>query len=258
MTLSRKVQVYALRVLALVALIGLWAYLASGDRVSSLVLPHPVDVARELGGLLVTAALYGDAAFTAMEILIAFVIACVLGVGVGVLCSRTPYRSKVWEPLFVWGYLAPSSLFFPLFILWFGAGPASKIAFGAVSAFFPIAYSTIRAFLDVDKGLLKVGRAFGASPLQTDVRIKFPSAVPLIAVGLRTGAAMALITVILGEMLASTQGLAFELSLASQTYNSARTYAYMLMVLVIVLLFQALIRTTLTIDRAKPKRVARM
>jgi ABC-type nitrate/sulfonate/bicarbonate transport system permease component len=179
---------------------------------------------------------------TLSEIGTAFVVSVVVGIGVGFACSRTTLRARVSEPLIAWGYLASLVLFYPLFILWFGVGPWSKILYGAVSGFFPIAFNALRGFQAVDERYLKVAKAFGASPGQTDRLVKVQAALPMVMSGVRIGAALNIITVVLAEMLASERGLGYELAYASQTMQVARLFALIVVLLCVVTLLQLLIQ----------------
>lgn len=243
--------VWPLRLLAVAVLLGFWAYGNGPGGISPLVLPTISRVWAAFIAALADSGTYLAAAITFGSILAAFTIAAVLGLIAGFWAARTPLRMRVFESLFVWGYLAPLILFYPVFILSFGTGVTSKIVFGAVNAFFPIAYNAVRAFATVDERMLRVARAFGASSLQTDFLIKLPAALPLISSGVRIGAAVSMITVILAEMLASTGGLGYELAKASQTFAAPTAFAMILLLLLLVALLQGIVQIALTPRRQK-------
>ena len=240
--MRRRIAVLGLQIGALAALIGAWAYANGPGQVSPILLPDMARVAEELRELVVSAQLWRDVGITLTELVAAFTIALVLGVLVGFLCSRTALRSEVAEPLIAWGYLVPTVLFYPLFILWFGVGMQSKIAYGAVSAFFPIAFNSLRGFRAVDPRYLKVARAYGATNAQTDRQVKMLASLPMVLSGVRIGAALCMVSVILAEMLASTQGLGYELARASQTLQMSTAFALILVLLVFVAFIQLAIQ----------------
>ncbi len=64
-------------------------------------------------------------------------IAVVLGVFAGWLITRSRYLTEVLEPVVSGLFAIPITLFFPVFILMFGIGPESKVAYGAAYGFFP-------------------------------------------------------------------------------------------------------------------------
>lgn len=235
-------KVWALRLGLVVALIGGWVYLTGPGGVSPILLPRIGLVWVSLVGFVGDAHLWSSLLQTVGEILGAFAISVVFGVTVGFLCSRTSLRIRVAEPLIAWGYMAPLVLFYPLVILWFDIGFWSKIFYAALSGFFPVAFNSLRGFAAVDTRFLRVARAFGASPSQTDRLVKVQAALPMVLSGIRLGAALSIIGVVLAEMLASRGGLGYDLALASQTLRTPDVFALILILLVLVAVLQLIIQ----------------
>lgn len=234
--------IWLLRLLLVGIIVGAWAYATGPGGVSPLLLPEINLTIERLQEIVQQGQTWSDLLLTVSEIVAAFAISAVAGVLVGFWGSRTELRATVIEPLIAWGYMAPMVLFYPLFIVWFDIGITSKIAYGAVSGFFPIAFNSLRGFRAVDQRLLRVARAFGASPGQTDRLVKTPAALPMVMSGIRIGAALNVITVILAEMLASSRGLGYELAEASQTLQIPDVFALILLLLVVVAIMQGLIQ----------------
>src|SRR6185437_76466 len=107
-----------------------------------------------------------DLRVTLTELAAAFAIAATSGVTIGYLVSRSQYLIRVFEPLFAGVYSVPIILFLPLYVLFFGLGPASKIALGTSISFFPIVLNTIAGFGYVDKIFVTAARSMGASDVQ--------------------------------------------------------------------------------------------
>ena len=93
----------------------------------------------------------------------AFLLAMASGTLVGFFVSRSRYWIRVFEPLFAGINSIPIILLLPLYVLFFGLGPASKIAIGATISFFPIVLSTVAGFGNVDRTLVTAARSMGAS-----------------------------------------------------------------------------------------------
>ncbi|MFI6348627.1 ABC transporter permease [Streptomyces sp. NPDC050560] len=234
--------VWLLRALLLVVVVGAWWYATGPGGVSPLLLPKLGPVGDRLGALLGTGQLWSDLGLTVVEILLAFLVSAAAGVLVGFWAGRTELRARIVEPLVAWGYMAPLVLFYPLFIAWFDIGMTSKVLYGALSGFFPIAFNALRGFRAVDPRHLRVARAFGASAVQTDWLVKSRAALPMVMAGVRVGAALDIIAVILAEMLASSRGLGYELAQASQTLQIPDVFALILILLVFVALMQLAIQ----------------
>lgn len=237
MTSTHQLKVQGLRLAALAALAAAWWYGIGPGEISPLILPPPQDVVAAIAEFLTSSRLYEAIAVTMGEILVSLLIAGSLGFLIGFWGARTERRAGVLEPLLVWGYLVPHILFYPLLILWFGVGIPSKIAYSASSAVLPIAFNCLRGFRRIDPKYVSVGRAYGASPRQLDWLIKLRAGIPMAAAGLRLGAALSMITVIVAEMLASTQGLGYLLKLYSQSFSAARSFAITFIILAVVGIF---------------------
>ena len=123
-------------------------------------------------------------------------------------------RSRVLEPLFAGLYSVPIILFLPLFILFFGLGPASKIAIGATISFFPITLNTIAGFGERRSPLRHRGALHGGVRLWLFRFVLLPAALPVILTGLRMGFTIALLSIIGSETLASLAGLGHRIVLA--------------------------------------------
>jgi len=98
----------------------------------------------------------------AIAVAIAFLIRRQFGYFVG----RSRYAVLVFEPLLAGLFAIPIVVFLPVFILFFGIGMESKIAFGATYSFFPIALNTIGGISQVDPRFITVARSMGASDAQ--------------------------------------------------------------------------------------------
>lgn len=232
--LSHRTTVRLLQLALAIVFFATWAYLTRPGGVSPLFIA-PIDATfEELLDLITTAQTWAATWTTVYEIVVALAIALTTGFAVGFIGSRTSFRLAVFEPLIAWGYVVPFVLFYPLLLLWIGVDEGSKIAYGALNGFFPMAFNTMKAFKSVDRGLIRTARAFGATPRQIEFSVKLPAGLPVVLTGVRVGAALTVITVILAEMLAARRGLGFELSRAAQTLQVSRSYAYIIFILAIV------------------------
>ena len=138
-------------------------------------------------------------------------------------------------------YSIPIILFLPLYILFFGLGPASKIALGATISFFPIALNTIAGFGYVDKVLVTAARSMGASDYQLFRYVLLPAALPIILTGMRMGFTVALLSIIGSETIASLAGLGHRIVHLAEGMEMARMFAYIVFVVVIAAILNMLV-----------------
>jgi ABC-type nitrate/sulfonate/bicarbonate transport system permease component len=218
-----------------VVLIGAWYIGTTWGKISPILLPNPVKVWDELLEVLWSLEFVGDLRVTLMELVIAFTISSTTGVTLGYLISRSQYSIRVFEPLFAGIYSVPIILFLPLYILFFGLGPASKIALGVSTSFFPIVLNTIAGFGYVDRIYVLSARSMGASDYQLFRWVLFPAAFPIILTGLRIGFTVALLSILGSETIASLAGLGHRIVHLAEGMDTARMFAYIAFVVAIAL-----------------------
>jgi ABC-type nitrate/sulfonate/bicarbonate transport system permease component len=231
----------AVQVTFLIVLIVLWYLATTRWRVSPLLLPNPVLVWDNFWDILTTGEFIGDLRVTLTELVVAFAIAAVSGVVVGYLISRSQYRIRVFEPLFAGIYSVPIILFLPLYILFFGLGPASKIALGATISFFPIALNTVAGFGYVDKIFVVAARSMGASDYQLFRYVLLPAALPIMLTGMRMGFTVALLAIIGSETIASLAGLGHRIVHLAEGMEMPRMFAYIAFVVAIAAILNTLV-----------------
>ena len=240
----------AVQVTFLIVLIALWYLATTRWKVSPLLLPNPVRVLADFWEILKTGEFIGDLRVTLGELAAAFAIPATSGVIVGYLISRSQYRIRVFEPLFSAIYSVPIILFLPLYVLFFGLGPASKIALGATISFFPIALNTIAGFGYVDKVLVTAARSMGASDVQLFRYVLLPAAFPIILTGMRMGFTVALLSIIGSETIASLAGLGHRIVHLAEGMEMAQMFAYIIFVVAIA----AFLNTVVSTLEARGKR----
>jgi len=217
----------------LIALVLLWYLGTTYWGVSHLLLPNPVKVWQELKDVLATGEYVPDLKVTLTELVVAFAISCSSGVTLGYFISRSPFAIRVFEPLLAGFYSVPIILFLPLYVLFFGLGPGSKIALGTTISFFPIVLNTIAGFGYVDRIFITAARSMGASDVQMFRYVLLPAAFPVILTGLRIGFTVALLSILGSETIASLAGLGHKIVHLAEGMETARMFAYIAFAVVI-------------------------
>ena len=240
----------AVQALFVIVLISLWIFATTIGRVSPILLPNPVAVLHELIDVLATGEFVGDLRVTLTELAVAFVISAISGTIVGYLVSRSQYSIDVFEPLMAGAYSVPVILFLPLYVLFFGLGPPSKIALGATISFFPIALNTIAGFGYIDKIFTVSARSMGASNYQLFRWVLLPAAFPVILTGLRMGFTVALLAILGSETIASLAGLGHRIVHLAESMDMARMFAYITFAVAIAAFLNAVVSSL----EAKGKR----
>jgi ABC-type nitrate/sulfonate/bicarbonate transport system permease component len=114
------------------------------------------------------------------------------------------------------------------------------IALGSV---WPVLLNAIDGVRGVDPLQLDMARSFGMGRWTQVTRVMLPAASPKIAVGMRTALSVGLILMIISEMQGTTNGLGFRVLSAQRSFDSAGTYAGVIVIgvvgLIVNLLFVA-------------------
>ena len=140
----------------------------------------------------------------------ALVIGGAAGLLVGLVLGASRFLGRAFEPYLYYLGPTPKIIFFPIMIMWFGTGPGSKVAMGAVSCFFPVALS-VAAGHAPDRPGADPRRA--QLPRQPRCRWRWKIYLPAmrepVVNSFRLGSAMAVIGVLLAETKLSNRGLGF-------------------------------------------------
>jgi ABC-type nitrate/sulfonate/bicarbonate transport system permease component len=221
--------------------IAAWYFVGRSGAVSPLLVPRIEAVWDAFIRLVQTDQFWSAVRVTLSTIVEAYLIAIVLGVLAGYFVTRSRFLTQLFEPMISGLFAIPITLLFPLFILLFGIGPGSKVAYGAAYAFFPIALNTIAGFSGVENRYLDAARSMGLSGLGTFRHVLLPAAFPVILTGLRVGFFICFASVLGGETISSLSGVGRNIALAAELMEPARMYGWIVVVIVAALLLNALV-----------------
>jgi ABC-type nitrate/sulfonate/bicarbonate transport system permease component len=205
------VKTTATRTSALLAALLAWTVFSAVNArvgfVNPVLLPTPADVGRVTLEMLRS----GDLArhfFTSLgRVAEGFGLAAVAALGLGVLVSLcVPLRLMI-EPIIEFVRPIPPLAFLPMFLVWFGLGEASKVAFIGYTTFFPMFVAIAASVLRVDVVLLRAAASLGASRADLVRRVILPAALPGIVVALRLGIGLALFVIVGAEFMGADAGL---------------------------------------------------
>jgi taurine transport system permease protein len=176
-----------------------------------------------------------------------FLLACAVGIPLGLLMGyREKVRSAI-DPLVQFMRPLPPLSYLILLILWLGIGNASKIALLFLASFPIIVSSATAGVRSVREQKLQAARSLGANDWQVFRFVIFPSALPMIFTGGRIALAVAFSTVVAAELMAATDGLGWMVFSAS---HFLRNDIIIMAVILLGLLGLSLSRLVLALDKA--------
>jgi ABC-type nitrate/sulfonate/bicarbonate transport system permease component len=216
-------RVVALQAASVLALLAAWETVARLGWVDPLFVPAPSAVAgaftrvgpSALAGL-------GD---TLAKTAVAYALSVLLGVAGGIALGSAGVLREALNPFVVALYGMPKILVLPWIVLLLGFGTTPAILYGTIHGFFPILVLVAGAVRDVDRTMLGVARAFGASPWQLYWKVVLPAIVPTVLAGMRLGIVFCLLGVLIVEMFAGIRGMGHVLNSLANGFQAPELFA---------------------------------
>ena len=215
-------------------LIVLWQLAVTVFGVREYLLPSPAHVldamfssqTRWLDHILVTgAAIFG-----------AFLIAAVGGVILGTMIAWSSLMNRALMPFLVFVNTLPKVAIAPLFLLWLGYGILPNMLIGALIGFFPVVINTAVGLSQIDDDMLDLGRVFNAPKWKVFAKIRIPNAYPYILSALKVTATAAVVGAIVGEFVASQNGLGYVIITSQSSMNTPLAFGALVWISVLGLL----------------------
>ena len=243
---KRRDRVLAIRLgIVAVLLIGWQALSYSGLLYRDVVPPLQV-VAKATLGLWSDPSFYRHVGTTAYELIVALVIGVGAGMFTGVVLGGNRFAQEAFERYLYYLGPTPKIVFFPIMIMWFGVGPGSKIAMGALSCFFPVSLSTAAAIRGISPILVRVGRSCRATPWQMAAKIYLPAMRESVANSIRLGFGIALIGTLLAETKISNGGIGFLVIQSFQRFDMPLMYSLIITVFMMSIILNTLMTMAVT------------
>jgi NitT/TauT family transport system permease protein len=187
--------------------LAIWQIAVTAADIPAVILPAPLSIIKFM--IVRHDILLTNAIPTTTESAVGFVLASILGIGLAILITYSKPAREALYPNLVLFQLIPKIALAPLFIIWLGIGPESRIAFSVFIAFFPIVIATTAGFMNVDKDIVRLCRSLTATEWQIFTSIRFPSALPYMFSGMKIAMTLAIIGVIIGEFITAQSGLGY-------------------------------------------------
>jgi ABC-type nitrate/sulfonate/bicarbonate transport system permease component len=202
----------------------------------------PSQVVMSLGSLFRTPGVPAALWLTLYEIAIGFALSAAIGAGIGLFVGLNRFAHRSFMPIILLLYGLPQVTILPIFVLLFGIGAASKIAFGVSHGMFPIMIAVAAGVQKINPVLLTSARSMGASRAQVLCHVIFPHMVPSFFTGLRLGMTGVLLGVLLAELYVSTAGIGYFTSIFTQNLQPAKLIGLVSMLALIAVILNEIVR----------------
>jgi NitT/TauT family transport system permease protein len=237
---ARPLGMIFVRLLMLAGLLAVWEA-ASGGLISRFWISSPSAIVAVLARWIGDLSLFGHVGATLIEMAVGYVIGAALGVCAGFCLGFLPRLERITAPFIAAFYALPKIALAPLFVILFGIGLESKIVLVASTVFFLLLYNTLDGLRDADRDLAAVLEVMGATRREIAVKALMPAALPWIFTGLRIAVRYAFTAAILGELMASNEGIGYLIEASAGDYNTAGVYAAVFVLVALSVLFTELL-----------------
>lgn len=171
--------------------------------------PEPTDIAVKFWQMILSGELEEHVVVSLYRIFAGFFLGVIPAIAVGLLMAMFRPVRIFMTPLIAALFPIPKVALFPLILLAFGFGDASKIVLVAIGVFFPVIINTFTGAANIDRIYIDVANNYGASRTVMFSRIVFFGALPMIFAGLRVGLAVSFIVLISAEFVAAKSGIGY-------------------------------------------------
>ena len=222
-----------------VAIIGgfllLWE-IASGRWIETFLISSPSRIFSSLITGFTAGDLIQHTWVTFQEIAIGFPLGAVAGIGLGYGFGRSRVLAEIFEPIIIALNGIPRTALAPLFIVWLGIGLWSKVGVVFLLTFFLNFFNTYTGMRQMDQEYIDLASLMGVKGWKLTFRVIFPAISPYVFTGIRTSIPFAVIGAIVGEFVASTEGLGFFIRMSAGIFKTADVFVGIIVLMIMVII----------------------
>jgi NitT/TauT family transport system permease protein len=228
-----KIKPVLLGIVSFAVILFLWESVVRLGWVNPFFISQPSAIAATLVRVARSGELWHNLAVSLREFAIGYGASVVVGILAGALAGRFRTVEYALDPFLWFLYSAPLIAFYPIFVLWFGLGVPTVIVITFLLSVTQIAASTLSGFKNVNPGLLRAARSFGATERDLLWKVVLPASVPMVIAGLRLGIGRALMGVVVGELFGATAGLGYSISYYGSLLKTTDMIASLVVVVIL-------------------------
>jgi NitT/TauT family transport system permease protein len=237
-----RFEIIAIRLILLGVVLAAWEALPRLGFINPLLLPPLSQVLVTLGDLLQRPMVQESVVVTALEVIVAFIVAVPIGAAAGILIAENQYVGDIFKPMLFYVFSIPKSIFLPMFILVFGIGFQQKVAYAAFTTAFVVLMSAAAAVESVRADHIMVARSYGATRGQILRRVYVPSMLPILLEALRIAMIFNFTGVMIAEMYASRTGIGHLIANWGENFQMPQLFAGVIVLSVVAILFNEAVR----------------
>lgn len=220
----------------------LWEWFSRAEIISPLFFPAPSRILSALFQMTMSGKIIAHLGATLTRLLIGFFIGALSGLILGLGMGWSQRLRVVVDPIIAAIHPIPKIAIFPLIMIIFGIGEASKIVAIAVAAFFPMLINCMAGVRQLNPVYFEVTKNLRASRWKIFSRVIVPGSLPSILTGARLAVNMAMVIAIAVELLAAKEGLGVIIWFSWQTLRIEELYASLIVIGLLGIAINALLQ----------------
>lgn len=221
---KRRLRSFNISLMTSVIIIILWGVVTAFKLISPVLLTSPARVMQTFLNLCTVGyngtLLYQHYLITLGRLLIAVILAIVIGIPLGLLSGYVPTIKAVVDPIVQFIRPIPPLAYYTLLILWLGIGETSKVTLLFLAALPPIYLACFDAVVKINREYIRGAYSLGADHRQIFFHVVFPAALPDVFTGVRSAVGVAYTTIVSAEMIAASAGIGWMIVDASHYLKS--------------------------------------
>lgn len=189
--MNEKIKKWLYPTIAAIIFIGIWEAAVRSFNFFEFILPPPSDVAMYIWNATLDGSLPSAICVTLKRLLIGYAIGLVIGIPVGMMCSRFTIVKDTVGVLALGLQALPSVCWVPLAIMWFGQEESAMLFVVVMGTVWSLILATEHGVSNIPPIYLRAARTMGSKGLHTWIHVIAPAAFPSILGGMKQGWAFA-------------------------------------------------------------------
>lgn len=190
-------------------LVAFWELASTSGLVNRQFLPPPSAVVAATWNMLQNQNLLWHAAVSTFRVWLAFLIAALMAIPIGILMSSYRIIGAAFEPVIDFIRYLPVPALVPLSIIWFGVGETTKLFLLWLGTFFQLVLLVADDMRRVPHEYIETAYTLGARPRQILTDVAFRAMLPNLVDNLRITLGWCWTYLIIAEIVAADSGLGF-------------------------------------------------
>jgi NitT/TauT family transport system permease protein len=216
----------------------LWELACIVFKVSDLVLPRPTAILAALYTM--GPAIWPHVAATFTTTVVGFVAGVAIGVLLGIAIGYSRLIYDALYPTLVGFSSIPKVALIPILVLWFGAGAWPAIITAMSMSLFPVVVNVATGLATIEPELKEIMHVLKARQRDILWHVSLPRSLPYLFASLKVAITLAFVGTVVSETVASNKGIGNMMMIASSNFNVPLTFAGLLVLAVMGVLFYAI------------------